>query len=356
MTSKPKNLRCRSLATLPKAELHIHLEGSMRRETLISLCSKYDIAVPEDTRGKHFEDFTAFADVYIAACECLREEADLRRLVLEVAEDAAASGATWIEPALSMYLYIDRFGGEEQTLRLLMSAADVAEKATGVGIGYVVAAERIFPSANAEALARIVRKAAADESMRICGRQGIVGFGLHGKEEGFPPEPFAKAFSIACDGTGVVSVPHAGEIAPYPGNGAQSVKDANRLLNAKRIAHGVLAADDKNILRELLKDDTCLDICVSSNYLLRVVPTISSHPLPKLVDKGVSCTINSDDSLLFGCNLISEYAVCRGALGMSDRALAKCAADSFRYSCAPRDVVAKGLADINEWLKAIEAR
>ena len=212
------NMR-RDLGTLPKAELHIHLEGSMRRETLIDLCNKYDISVPTDTRGQRFRNFNAFVDVYLAACECLREDADLYRLVLEIAEDAAASGARWIEPALSQSLYNKRFGGAAETLRVLCRAAEEAEKATGVGIGYIVAAERIFPVSQAEELAELVRKAATDESMRICGRPGIIGFGLHGNEEGFPPAPFAKAFSSACENTGVASVPHAGEIAPHPGNG-----------------------------------------------------------------------------------------------------------------------------------------
>jgi adenosine deaminase len=341
----------RSLAALPKAELHLHLEGSMRRETLISLCHKHKIAVPEDTRGKKFDDFTAFANVYIAACECLREEADLRRLVLEVAEDAAASGARWIEPALSMLSFCaERFGGEEETLRLLIGAAEAAEKATGVGMGFIVAAERNFPPADAERLAGIVRKCAADDSMKINGRQGIIGFGLHGKEEGFPPSPFTKAFSVACEGTGVSSLPHAGEIAPHPGQGSKSVSDANRLLKAKRIGHGVLAADDDEVLQELINDETCLDICLTSNYLLQVVSSVSCHPLSKLCEKGVACTINSDDSLLFGCDLVTEFALCRNELGMADEDLAKCAKDSFRYSCAPNEVIAKGLLAIDEWL------
>ena len=344
----------RDLAALPKAELHIHLEGSMRRETLIDLCKKYDISVPPDTRRQRFENFNAFVDVYLAACECLREEADLFRLVLEIAEDAAASGARWIEPALSQSLYNKRFGGAAVTLRVLCRAAEEAEKATGVGIGYIVAAERIFPVSQAEELAEIVRKSVTDDSMRICGRPGIIGFGLHGNEEGFPPAPFAKAFSIACENTGIASVPHAGEIAPHPGKGSQSVRDAIRLLQANRIAHGVLAANDEDALRELVQDNgrrPCLDICVSSNYLLNVVSSPEAHPLPKLCQRGVACSINSDDALLFGSTLLSEFNLCRNELKMDDAMLAKCAADSFRYSCAPKDIIEKGLADVDAWLK-----
>ena len=94
----------RDLCALPKAELHLHLEGSMRRATLMELANKYSIEVPPDTRGQRFSNFDAFVQVYMAACECLRDESTLFRLVLEVAQDAAASGARWIEPALSQSL------------------------------------------------------------------------------------------------------------------------------------------------------------------------------------------------------------------------------------------------------------
>lgn len=348
MTPSPR--RSRDLVSLPKAELHLHLEGSMRRSTLIDLCQKYNLDVPIDTRGLQFDNFDAFKDAYVTACSCLREESDLRRLVLEVAQDAAASGAVWIEPAPSLTFYADRFGGVESTLRLLCKAAESAEEKTAVGIGYIISAERCFDTGQAERLAANVRNAANDEAMRICGRQGIVGFGLHGPEAGFPPNPFANAFSIACEGTGIKAVPHAGEIAPFPGQGAKSVKDAVTLLNADRIAHGVLAADDEETLQLIVNKNICLDICVSSNQLLKVVPDVPSHPLARLLGAGVKCTINSDDSLLFGSDLISEYLICRDDLGLSDEMLAECAKTSFQYCCAPPLLTKHAIARVEKWL------
>lgn len=309
------------------------------------------MAIPVDTRYQKFDNFDAFASVYIAACDCLRDESDLHRLVCEVAEDAKASGVRWMELALSMLSFCaHRFGGQRETLRIVMRAAEKAEQVTGVGMGFVVAVERMFPVEQAEELAHLVRTCVDDDDMKICGRRGIVGFGLHGSEEGFPPEPFAKAFSIACDGTGVMSVPHAGEIAPHPGQGAKSVRDAYQLLKAKRIAHGVLAADDDELLQELIDAGICFDVCPSSNFLLRVVPSLSTHPLSKLCKRGVACTINSDDKLLFGYGLVEEFELCRVELSMSDEELAQCARNSFRYSCAPKDVIESGLADIEKWL------
>jgi adenosine deaminase len=185
-------------------------------------------------------------------------------------------------------------------------------------------------------------------------------FGLHGPEEGFPPTQFVNAFEIACgcrDGEGdgtfrVASLPHAGEIAPSPGQGAQSVIDAVTVLKAKRIGHGVLAYGDEAAMLLLANSNVCLDVCPSSNYLLSVVPTLESHPLLKLLEKGIACSINSDDPLLFGCNLLGEYEICRKDLHMDDTMLARCAGYSFHHSCAPKEIKSKNLADIDRWLSA----
>lgn len=343
----------RDLRALPKAELHLHLEGAMRRSTLIELCTRHKVPKPTDTSHRRFKDFSAFANVYIAACECLQEESDVKRLVREVAEDARDSGAVWIEVAPSLTFYAARFGGMDETLKLLVDAAGEAELLTGVGIGFVLSVERQLGVGEAEELAHVAKRGA--ECLRICGRPAVVGLGLHGPEEGNPPMQFARAFEIACvsdadGGVGIASLPHAGEIAPLPGQGAQSVTEAIKMLKAKRIAHGVLAADDEDALRALTDSNVCLDVCVSSNYLLNVVPTRESHPLVKLLQRGIPCTINSDDPLLFGCSLLSEYEVCRKDLVMNDLMLATCAKYSFEYSCAPEEIKMKQIAGIDLWL------
>mmetsp|Transcript_8941 Transcript_8941/g.21832 ORF Transcript_8941/g.21832 Transcript_8941/m.21832 type:complete len:389 (+) Transcript_8941:38-1204(+) len=350
----------RELSSLPKAELHLHLEGAMRRTTLVELCERHGIQVPMDTAGKRFSDFSAFRDTYVAACECLREPADIRRLVLEVARDAKASGATWIEAALSFTYYWDRFGGPLQTLKLLAESAEEAELETGVGIGLIVSIERDRGPAEAENLANVVQKAFSELSIR--GRPAVVGFGLHGTEEGNPPTEFLKAFEIARSGRRrgsgtdtentfrVASVPHAGEIAPSRGMGPQSVIDSVTLLRADRIGHGVLAYGNDKAMRLLADSGVCLDVCPSSNYFLNVVPTIEDHPLTKLLNCGISCTINSDDPLLFGCSLLEEFELCRKSLQMDDTMLAQCAKHSFQHSCAPEDIKTKNLAEIDQWL------
>mmetsp|Transcript_22738 Transcript_22738/g.56324 ORF Transcript_22738/g.56324 Transcript_22738/m.56324 type:complete len:348 (-) Transcript_22738:1426-2469(-) len=339
----------RDLVSLPKAELHLHLEGAMRRSTLVDLCAKHGISpVPEDMSGKRFDGFGAFVDVYLAACECLRSEQDIYRLMLEVAEDAKLGGAKWIEVAPSFTFYAKYFGGPLATLQLLAKAAETTEISTGVGIGLIVSIERQLGTDAAEDLARLVQQ--ASNGITICGRPAVVGFGCHGPEEGFPPAPFARAFEIACGSGKVASVPHAGEIAPFPGKGAESVMDAVNILKAKRLGHGVLAHGDEQAMKVLLENQICLDVCPSSNYFLKVVSSREEHPLRKLIQFGIPCTINADDPLLFGCDLLGEYKSCQTYLQMDDEMLAQCAKDSFRYSSAPKELVTKNLEAIDRWL------
>lgn len=275
----------------------------------------------------------------------------------EVAEDAAASGALWIEPALSLGLYAERFGGLESTLKVLVRAAAAAEEATGVGLGYIVAAERSLPGCEvealareAEALARAVRSVVDGGCADVRGHPGIVGFGLHGAEPGNPPEPFAQAFAIACAGGVLAAVPHAGELAPSPGGGPASVRFCVDGLGAQRVEHGVLAVEDPTLVEHLAAKKVCLDVCPTSNYLLRVVDALAEHPLPRLLRAGVPCTINSDDPLLFGASLLEEYQHCLEELGLSEAELADCARSSFRHSRAPEELKQRGMEGIEAWL------
>lgn len=352
----------RDLASLPKAELHLHLEGAMRPGTLRELCQKYSIPIPTircwDSQSNKpipssniepFTDFSEFVDVYVAACSCLRTEEDVHRLVLEVAQDLKKCHVVYAEVAPSFTFYSQYFGSMERTLNVLVDAASIAERETGVLLGFVISVERQLGVEEAMKLAHLANK--ASKTMKINERDAIVGFGLHGPEEGHPPESFKEAFELACgDDSTLVSLPHAGEIAPSPGTGAKSVCDAVHLLNAKRIAHGILAKDDTKTLQLLKEKDIVLDIGITSNYLLNVVKSREDHPIKHFLNQGIKCTINSDDPLLFGCNILSEYQMCRDVLGMDDETIAQCTKTAFQYSCAPEGLKSTWIRDVDEWI------
>ncbi len=322
----------RSLATLPKGHLHIHLEGAMRPSTLADMAAHYGVPVPE-TRG--FGSFPAFAGLYVAACHVLRTPDDLRRIAREVVEDAAAAGAVWIEPAFYAPRYVEQVGSAAAALDIVLTEGLRVGDDLGVGFGLMVAADRTLDPSDAVEQAKLAAERAGD---------GVVSFGLANDEALFGPEPFAEAFAIARE-AGLLSTPHAGELA-----GPESVTGALDALGAHRIQHGVRCVEDPEVLARLVREQVCLDVCPTSNVLLSVVPSLAEHPLPFLLDQGVPCSINGDDPLLFGPGLLEEYELCRTDLGLTDRQLAECARSSLVWSGAPRDLVDAACTRIDEWL------
>jgi adenosine deaminase len=322
----------RDLALLPKAHLHVHLEGAMRPSTLSTLAAQYSIAVPP-IRG--FGSFAAFAGMYVAACEVLQSEDDIRRLFDEVVEDAAIAGAVWVEPAFYLPRHVACLGSLDEVLSVALDALGTSAARHGIGAGLIVAADRTVDPEEAVRLAELAVR---------YGERGVVAFGLANDEARFGPTPFAEAFAIARDG-GLLSAPHAGEH-----DGPSSVAGALDDLGAHRIQHGVRAIEDPQLVARLAESSVCLDVCPTSNVLLSVVPSIEEHPLGALLDAGVRCSVNADDPLLFGPGLLEEYELCRTQLGFDDDRLAHIARCSIDASGAPDALKASARAGIERWL------
>jgi adenosine deaminase len=323
----------RRLVDLPKAHLHLHFEGAMRPDTLEEWCRRDGRQMP--ALGGRFGTFAAFQEVYVAARSALRTPDDLTRLTGEVVEDAAVDGARWVEIGVSLLDYRD-MDEPAAMLELLTAAGAAAGRDCGVGVGWLVTADRTRPPAEA-----VVQAGAA---ATFAGR-GVTSFGLANDEAAAPPEPFAAAFAIARE-AGLLSAPHAGEHA-----GPESVRGALEALGADRIQHGVRAASDPTLVARLADAGVCLDVCPTSNLLLSVVPALCQHPLPALLAAGVRCSINADDPVLFGAGLLDEYEVCRTALGLDDASLAACARASFAHSAAPEHLRRRAQDDIDAWLE-----
>ncbi|HWW54330.1 MAG TPA: adenosine deaminase [Acidimicrobiales bacterium] len=323
----------RELRDLPKAHLHLHLEGAMRMSTLRELCRRSQIEVPVVSTS--YGSFADFEDTYMAACDVLRSEGDLRRLVAEVVEDAAADGAAWVEPAIYLPHHRQRIGPNELVIEAILDELRRASAAHGIGAGLMVAADRTLDPADAVAQAQLA-VAYRDE--------GVVSFGLANDEAAGPPEAFAEAFKIARGG-GLISAPHAGEH-----RGPESVAGALDALGANRIEHGVRAIEDPELVKRLADSAVCLDVCPTSNVLLSVFPSLEAHSLPALLAAGVRCSINGDDPLLFGPNLLEEYELCRNRMGLDDDRLAFIARCSLGASGAPADLKARELDAVGRWL------
>jgi adenosine deaminase len=322
----------RNLRELPKAHLHLHVDGAMRAETLAELARKYGVEAPMPTSYGSFDAFTA---TITAAAGCLRTEADVRRLITEIVEDAAQQGVRWIEPSMWPGLLGGRLGPDESAVDVVLDAGQRGGAALGVGFGLILAANRDFGAAAACDVARLAVSRAS---------RGVVGLGLDGDESAAGPELFVEAAGIARAG-GLPCVPHAGELL-----GAEGVWRTLELLEPQRIMHGVRGADDPALVERLAADAVPLAVCPTSNALLSVVPSLAEHPLPALLAAGVECSVNADDPLLFGTDIVAEYQLCRDVLGLTDSQLAAVARTSVLSSAAPAGLVRSALADIEAWL------
>jgi adenosine deaminase len=276
-----------------------------------------------------------FQRLYDVARSVLREEADVRRLLREAAQDEAAEGSGWLEIQIDPTSYAPRLGGLTPALEIVLDGAREASAETGVGIGVVVAANRTRHPLDARTLARLAAHHAG---------RGVVGFGLSNDERRGRAEDFAPAFRIA-ERAGLLPVPHGGELA-----GPESVAACLDTLGARRVGHGVRAAEDPALVERLAAAGTTLEVCPMSNVRLGVFERPEDVPLRALREAGVPVALGADDPLLFGSRLVAQYDVARDAMGFDDPALAELARDSVRGSVAPDDVRARLLAGIDDWL------
>ena len=335
--------RRRSLATLPKAHLHLHFTGSMRHATLLELAERDGIQLPESLVGEWPPRLSAadekgwfrFQRLYDVARSVLRTEGDVRRLVQEAAEDDVRDGGRWLEIQVDPSGYGARFGGITAFTELVLDAVRRTSAETGLGIAVVIAANRTRHPLDARTLARLAAQYAG---------RGVVGFGLSNDERRGVTAEFAPAFAIA-ERAGLLLDPHGGELL-----GPASVRTVVEALHAQRIGHGVRSAEDPALLAEIVDRGIALEICPVSNVALGVYSDLTSVPLPDLLAAGATVALGADDPLLFGSRLAAQYATMRAAHELDDETLAELAAMSIRASCAPDDTKTALLAEVTAWL------
>ncbi|MCZ4541258.1 adenosine deaminase [Dietzia maris] len=314
---------------LPKAHLHVHLEAAMREATLRQWCAEDGIEVPPLVE---YADFTAFLGAYGLLIDLLHTPERVGRLLDEVVADAAAQGVVALEFA-SIPEKAVAFGSAEEALEFILPAASDAGRRHGVWTGSIVSIDRGAGREHALEAARLAAR---------FGDRGVVAVGLVADERGNPVADAAGAFAIARD-AGLGVVPHAGELA-----GPDEVRSAIE-LGVDRIQHGVRAVEDPRVLELLAERGTCLDVCPTSNVVLDVYPSLEEHPLPRLLEAGVRCSLGADDPLLFGVDVVDEYVAAHERMGVSVARLVGVARASIEASFAPDDVKRDALARIEAW-------
>jgi adenosine deaminase len=329
--------RVRRLVDLPKADLHVHLEGSIRPRTLLDLAVKNGVRPPECLRGGQFylRDFADFIDQYETIEPCLADRSDFFRIAYEFCEDEAAEGVRYCEVTFTVPGHGTRVGDWNTPVAAVLEGLRAGESDFAIEVGLVLDVVLGFSLEVAE---RTLEVALGHME------QGVVALGQAGLEPGNPPERFADVFRRAKD-AGLHAVPHAGEAA-----GPESIWGAIESLGAERIGHGIHALDDPALIRELRERHLPLEVCVTSNVRTGVVPTMREHPLPKLLKAGLTLTLNSDDPSLFSSPLAGEYELARAVFGLTEDDLADLARNGIRASFADDGTKSTLLGAIDAWM------
>jgi aminodeoxyfutalosine deaminase len=286
---------------MPKVELHLHLEGSIRPATLLALARRHGVELPANdveglARWYRFRDFPHFVEIYLAICSCLRDGADFARITRELGETAVAHQVRYVQVAFVPSTH-QRFKGMpyDEVWGGIREGAAWVERELGVRLQFAPD----FP--RTRRLGDSTRAVEATLEFAVAHRdEGVVALGLGGYETGNPPEPFTEVFRHA-KAHGLRSWPHAGEM-----DGPASVWGAVHALGADRIAHGVRAVEDPELLDYLAEHRIGCDVCPTSNVCLGVYPSIVQHPIRQLIKAGVPVTINSDDPPMFSTTLTDE--------------------------------------------------
>ncbi len=293
--------------SLPKVELHLHLEGAAPPAFIRGLAAekKMDISGIFDERGNYaYRDFWDFLTVYEAATEALKTPEDYHRLTLAVLEESAASGVIYSETFLSPDFCGGRdVGAWREFLHAIREAADLAEKRDGIVLRGIVTPIRHFGPEKAREVARCAAETAGD---------WIVGFGLAGDEKVCKPKDFSWSFDAARE-AGLRLTCHAGEWG-----GPNSVRDAIRDLGVERIGHGVRAIEDLALVDEIAEVGIVLEVCPGSNVALGLYKDFRAHPIHALRERGVKVTVSTDDPPFFHTTMAREYQMLAEAFDWDD--------------------------------------
>ena len=283
---------------MPKAELHVHLEGAVRPQTLLALARRHGIALPSDTieglrQWYRFTNFPHFVEVYKQISQCIRTPEDIELITREFLQQCAEQNVRYVEAIYTPYTHYQQKGLRfARQFAALTEARAWGRETLGVHMNLILDISREVPAEEG--------RVTAGWAIQGMG-QGVVALGLGGNEAGNPPEKFAEAFAMA-EEAGLPSVPHAGETA-----GPESIWGALQVLKAVRIGHGVRCLEDPVLVEELRRRQIPLEVCPTSNVHLKVAPSLEEHPLPRLIEEGLRVTINSDDPPLFNTTLTGEY-------------------------------------------------
>ncbi len=329
----------RFIRRLPKAELHLHLEGTILPATLVELSARHDaqpLTLAEAATLYRFTDFTGFLDAFRAVTRRLTEPEDYELIAWRMMERLAAQGVVHAEVFIAVgviYLWRNHDPAAfEPIFAALECARERGERELGLSVHWIFDAVRHFTVAEAE---RVFLKA-AELRPRY---PSIVGIGLGGDERRAGSEPFRELYAEAAE-AGLRLTNHAGETT-----GPEAIREALS-IGSERIGHALSAVKDYHLMEELKERGIPLEMNLTSNLRTGICPSLAAHPLRRYFERGLLVSLNSDDPAFFGSDLANEYLLAHTELGFTREELRQLAANSFHASFLDADSKAAWLARV----------
>ncbi len=318
---------------LPKAELHVHLEGTLEPELAFALAERHGVrlrfgSVAALRAAYEFDDLQSFLDLYYEGCGVLREAADFHELTWAWLRRVKADGAVHVEPFFDPQTHTARGVAFEAVMEGIVAALERGERELGITWRLILCFLRDRPVAEA--------RATLEAALPF--RDRIAGVGLDSAERGRPPGVFREVFARA-KAVGLHRVAHAGEEGP-----AGYVAEALDVLDVERIDHGVRVVEDPALLDRVVRARVPLTMCPLSNLKLKVCRSLAEHPLRDLLRRGACVTIHSDDPAYFGGSLLDNYLAAADALALTEQDLRTCARNSIEASFLPEAEKTRHLA------------
>lgn len=322
---------------LPKAELHVHIEGTLEPELAFALAERNGVALPyadtEALRAAHaFTDLQSFLDLYYACADVLRTEADFRDLTAAYLRRANADGVIHAEIFFDPQTHGERGISFETVLKGLEAGAELVHGECGITTRLIPCFLRHLPEEDGFSV--------LEDVLPFLDR--IHGFGLDSSEKGHPPEKYARLFA-RCRDLGKPVVAHAGEEGP-----PAYITGALNVLRVQRIDHGVRAVEDEAVMERLARERVPLTVCPLSNVRLRVFPDMAAHTLPKLLERGLKVTINCDDPAYFGGYLGDNIRAVQEAFGFGAETWYTLARNSLEASFVEPAILAQWIERLDQ--------
>ena len=330
---------------MPKVELHVHLEGSIRPETVLKLAERHGVQLPaSDLDGLRdwyrFRDFPHFVEIYVSVSKCIRTPDDIELIAREFLEGQAAQNifhteATYSATTIEKH---NKIPWPEQHAAL-KRALEYGKKELGISANFILDIVRGDHAERALELAQWVVGAKDD---------GVCALGLAGIEKLCPADQYASAYKFVHD-AGMPVVPHAGET-----KGADSMVEVIEATQPVRIGHGVRCLEDPKLVDFLREKQIPLEVNPTSNVCLGVFPSLEEHPLPLLMDEGLYVTINSDDPPMFGTTLSEEFQRCSKAFDLSRDILWSLSLNAAKAALLPDDEKKTLITRMREGFNALD--